>query len=75
MTPNRGDKKYVMKGDECKDIYLQAISMIDPAMGWIETYSVPEAKADLVPNPLELIWLTRYPLQKNNIGGKELLAE
>ena len=48
--------------------------MIDPATGWIEVRSVPEARADLVTNQVELVWLTRYPLP-NKITvdrGKEL---
>ena len=36
--------------------------MIDPATGWIEILSVPEARADLVANQVELIKLTRCPL-------------
>ena len=51
--------------------------MIDPATGWIEIHSVPEAWADLAANGVELAWLTRYPLP-NKITvdrGKELLAE
>ena len=48
-----------MKGKKDKDVYLQAITMIDPATGWIEIHSVPEARADLVANQVELAWLTR----------------
>ena len=43
-----------------KDVYLQAITMIDPATSWIEILSVPEARANLVVNQVELAWLTRY---------------
>ena len=77
MTPNKGGKKYAMKGKKDKDIYLQAITMIDPATGWIDIRSMPEARADLVDNQVELAWLTRHPLP-NKITvdkGKELLAE
>ena len=35
-------------------VYLQAITMIDPATGWIEISSVPEVRADLVANQIEL---------------------
>ena len=51
--------------------------MIDPATGWIEIHSVPEARVDLVANQVELAWLTRYPLpNKITIDrGKEFLAE
>ena len=51
--------------------------MIDPAMGWIEIHSVPKARADLVANEVEQVWLTRYPLP-NKITvdrGKELLVK
>ena len=66
-----------MKGKKDKDVYLQAITMIDPATVWIEIRSLPEARADLVANQVELTWLTRYPLP-NKITvdrGKELLAK
>ena len=43
-----------MKGKTDKDIYLQAITMIDPATGWIEICFVPEARADHVANQVEL---------------------
>ena len=61
MTPNKGGRKYAMKGQKDKDIYLQPITMIDSATVWIEIRSVPEARADLVVNQVELAWLTRYP--------------
>ena len=51
-----------MKCKKDKDVYLQAITMIDSATSWIETCSVPETRADLVADQVELAWLTRYPL-------------
>ena len=45
-----------------KSVYLQAITIIDPAMGWIEMCTIPLARADLVSNQVELAWLTRFPL-------------
>ena len=66
-----------MKGKKDKDVYLREITMIDPSICWIEIRSVPEARADLVTNQVELAWLTRYPLP-NQITvdrGKEFLAE
>ena len=54
MTPNKRGRKYAMKGKKHKDDYLQSVTMIDPAMGWIEIYSMPEARADLVDNQVEL---------------------
>ena len=77
MIPNKGGRKYAMKGKQNTYDYLQAITTIDPATGWIEIHSVPEVRADLVANQVELAWLTRYPLP-NEITvdrGKELLAK
>ena len=54
MTPKKGGRKYAMKGKKDKDVYLQAITMTDPATGWIEIRSLPEARADLVANKIEL---------------------
>ena len=77
MTPNKGGRIYAMKGKKDKAIYLQAITVIYPATCWIEIRSVPEAKADLVANPVELAWLTRYPLpNKITVDRcKEVLAK
>ena len=74
MTSNRGGRKYATRGEKDKDVYLQAITMIDLATGWKHICSVPEARADPVANQVELSWLTRYPLP-NKItidGGTEL---
>ena len=38
--------------------------MVDPATGWIETHSVPEARADPVANKVDLAWFTWYPVPK-----------
>ena len=65
-----------MKGKEDNEISLQAITMIDPAFGWIKISSVSKARVDLLANQVELSWLTRYPLP-NKITvdrGKEFLA-
>ena len=45
-----------------RDIYLQAITMIDPASGWIEIHFVLEVRADLVANQLESVCLNRCQL-------------
>ena len=77
MIPNKGGRKYAIKGKKDKHVYLKAITMIDPALWWIEILSVPEARVDLVANQVELAWLTRY-LLPNKIKlnrGKVLLAE
>ena len=54
MTPNKGGRKYAMKCKKDKDIYLQAITMVNPATGWIEIRSAPEPRADLVAKQVEL---------------------
>ena len=73
MTSNKEGRKYAMKGKNNKDVYLQAITMLDPATSWIEILSVTEARADLVANPVELAWLTWYcPILK--IGRRKTLC-
>ena len=57
--------------------YLQAVTMIDPATGWIEIRTIPSAQADFVANQVELAWLKRYPLP-NAVRldrGNEFLAK
>ena len=51
--------------------------MIDPAPGCIKKCSVPEVRANLFANQVELAWLTRYPLPKKITvdRGKELFTE
>ena len=72
MTPNKGGRKYAIKGKKDKDVYLQAITMKDPATGWIEIRSIPEARADLVANQVQIARLTNKITVER---GKELLAE
>ena len=64
-----------MEGKKHKDVYLQVITMINLAIGWIAINSVPEARAYLVANEIELAWLTRYSLHNKIIGnrGREFL--
>ena len=66
-----------MTTDKGRKVYLQAITMIDPATGWIEMKAVPSACADLVANQADLAWLTRYPLPTKILldRGNEFLAE
>ena len=45
LTPKKGRSKDVMTGKKDMDVYLQAITMIDPATSWIEIHYVPEAKS------------------------------
>ena len=60
-----------------KAVYLQAVTMIDPATGWITILMIPSARADLVSNIEELVCLTRYALPCKVIvdRGNEFLAE
>ena len=62
FTPKGRGKKYQMTTKNGKTIYIQVVTMIDPATGWIEICTVPSTGADLVSNIVELAWLTRYPL-------------
>ena len=41
LTPKKGGRRYAMKDKKEKDVYLQAITMIDQATSWIEIRSVP----------------------------------
>ena len=66
MTPNIGGRKYATKDKKDKDVYLQAITMIEPAIARIEIRSVPEVRVDLVANQVELAWLSRYHLPNKN---------
>ena len=76
MTPNKGGRKYNIEGKKDKDVYLRAITMIDPATGWIDIFSVSEARVDLVVNQVELAWSTRDPLpNKATVDrGKEFFS-
>ena len=44
-----------------KVLYLSALTMIDPATGWIEIVQIPDKRSDTVANLVKLTWLTRYP--------------
>ena len=62
FTPKGGGKKYQMTAKHGKTIYLQAVTLIDPATGRIEMSIVTSTCPDLVSNIVELAWLNRYPL-------------
>ena len=66
-----------MTTTEGRTVHLRAVTMIDPATGWIEIREVDSARADLVANQVELAWLTRYPLPSKVIldRGREFLKE
>ena len=65
MNPNKGVRKYLMKGNKDKDVYFQVI------------HSTPEARAYLVANQVELAELSIYPLPNKITAdrGKEFYAE
>ena len=50
FTAKGGGKEYKMKTKNGNTVYLQVITMIDPAIGWVEIKAVPSARADLVAN-------------------------
>ena len=50
IKPKKEDEKYQMTTQSGKSVYLQAVTMIDPATGWVEIRAVPSARADLVAN-------------------------
>ena len=47
-------KKFYNIIESGKYIYLQAVTIFDLTMGWIEIRTVPLARVDLVSNQLEL---------------------
>ena len=60
-----------------KSVYLQAVTMIDPATGWMEIHTVPSAWAAFVANQVEAAGLTLYPFPGKIIvdRGNEFLVE
>ena len=75
--PKGGGNKYQMTTKNGTTIYLQAVTMIDPAPVWIEIRTLPCSRVNLVLNQVELAWLTRYPPPSKNIldCGNEFLVE
>ena len=53
-----------------RSVYLQAVTMIDLATGWIEIRTVSSVRVDLVANQEELAWLACYPLPSKVIVDK-----
>ena len=62
---------------EARVLKLWALTMIDPATGWLEIKDIKTKQADNVANVLEQTWLTRYPrpsvITLNR--GSEFMAE
>ena len=75
--PKKDDEKYKMTTTLGKSSFLQAVTMIDPATGWLEIKAVPWAHADLVAYPVELAWPNRNSLPTKVIvdSGKVVMAE
>ena len=53
-----------------RSVYLQAVTMIDLATGWIEICTVPSAQVDLISNQVELAWLMCYALPNKVIVNR-----
>ena len=68
---------YKIKRPGRKTLELWAITMIDPATGWLEIKEIPDKKATTIANIVEQVWLTRYPKQQvlNFDRGTEFMAE
>ena len=60
-----------------KSVYLQVVTMIDLASGWIELLTVPSVRTDLVSNQVKIAWLIHYPLTSKVIvdRGDNFLAQ
>ena len=74
----KGDKKNLeMITKSAKSVYLQAVTMIDPVIYWIEICAVISTQTDLVSNLVEPVWWACYPLPGKVIAdrGNEFLAK
>ena len=62
---------------EARVLKLWALTMIDPATGWLEIKDITTKQADNVANVLEQTWLTRYPRPSviTLDRGSEFMAE
>ena len=60
-----------MNGKNENDVYLQAITLIDPATSRIEIHAVPEDRADLFAIQVELALLVMYPLPNKIVVDRE----
>ena len=41
-----------------RSVNLQAVSLIDPATGWINIHTIPSALADFLANKAEILFTT-----------------
>ena len=72
IVPKGDEKKYKMTTQSGKSVYLQEVTMIDLAIGWIEIHTILSARTDLVAYQVELTWLTRYPVPSIVIVDREM---
>ena len=70
IVPKGDERKYKITTKSGRSVYLQAVTMIDLATGWIEIHTIPLAQADLVSNQVELAWLAWYLLSNMVIVDK-----
>ena len=52
---------YTIERKNQEDLHLQAVTMIDPATGWLEIAQYDDKRPITVANIVEQTWLTRYP--------------
>ena len=67
IVPKGDERKYKMTIKSGRSVYLQSVTMIDPATDWMEIRAVSSAQADLVAYQVELARVTRYPLRSKVI--------
>ena len=58
-------------------LQIWAVTVIDPATGWLETAQINTKCADIIANVLEQVWLTQHPWpeQVTCDCGTEFMAE
>lgn len=67
----------VKRSKQQEPLKLWAITMIDPATGWLEIKEIPNKEASTIAETVEQVWLTRYPKPQvlNFDRGTEFMAE
>ena len=67
----------LQKRDNVSVLQMWAITMIDPATGWLEIAEIDTKCADVIANVAEQTWLTQYPWpeQVTYDHGTEFMAE
>jgi hypothetical protein len=68
---------YTLKRVKKDPLNLWAVTMIDPATGWLEIKEVPKKKDITIAETVEQVWLTRYPKPQvlNFDRGSEFMVE